>query len=142
MRKNESPSIIFPQSTRNQSIERPQDSTEDLQLDFEALKRSYQRLVEENMTLKSEKSLCFGESFSTMGFEKENDQILQNLAGEVEELYGTLSDSHVSIQELLDSCGETHEECLELKRQLNHLKFTQELQEYTKSVKINLVKFM
>jgi len=77
-----------------------------------------------------------------MGFDKENDQILQNLAGEVEELYETLSDSHVSIQQLLDSCGETLEECLELKRQLNHLKFTQELQEYTKSVKINLVKFM
>ena len=43
---------------------------------------------------------------------------------------------------MLDTCGETHEEGLELKRQLNHLKFTQDLQEYTKSVKINLVRVM
>ena len=60
----------------------------------------------------------------------------------MEELYEQLSESHEGIQRVLDSCGETHEECLELKRQLNYLKFIQDLQEYTKSVKINLVRGM
>ena len=140
--KEDSPGTIFSQSIRVPTFEKSQDSVEDFHKDYEALKRSYQRLIDENNTLKSDKSLYFGESFTTVAIERENEQVIQNYAGEVEELYEQLSESHEGIQRVLDSCGETHEECLELKRQLNYLKFIQDLQEYTKSVKINLVRGM
>ena len=123
-----------------QSFDKSLDSLDNFRGDFEALKKSYQRLLEENMTLKSEKSLNFGEnSLSTVALDKENDQVIQNLSAEVEELHELISESQESIQKLLDNCSEIHQEYLESKRQLNHLKFTQDLQEYTKSVKINLV---
>ena len=137
LRKNDSPNVT--QSSRFQSIEKSQDQP-DFQNEYEALKKSYQRLLEENMTLKSEKSLNFGDnSVSTVVFDRENDPQIQNYAGEVEQLYQQISDSQDHIQQLLNSCSETHSEYLELKQQQSHLKFTQDLQEYTKSVKINLV---
>ena len=107
------------------------------------MKKSYQRLLEENNSLRSEKSLIFGQSsVSTVALAPDLDFNMQSAALEVEELYELISESQGSIQKLLDSCSEIHQEYSELKKQVNHLKFTQDLQQYTKSVKINLVRDM
>jgi hypothetical protein len=140
LRKNESPNISVP-GARVSSFDRPHDSSEDFRSDFEALKRSYQRLVEENMTLRSDKSLHFGESsVSTVALDRENEQIVQAYALEIEELYEIAAESHKAVQEMLEKCGKVHQEFAEIKKQANHLKFTQDLQDYTKTVKINLVR--
>jgi hypothetical protein len=125
------------------SLDRTQEVSSDFRADFEALKKSYQRLLEENNSLRSEKSLNLGQSsVSTVALEKDNDFNVQACALEVEELYELISESQMSIQKMLDSCSEIHQEYTELKKQVNHLKFTQDLQEYTKSVKINLVEYI
>jgi hypothetical protein len=143
LRKTESPNTTIVPGSRLHSFNRSQDSTENFRSDFEALKKSYQRLLEENMTLRSEKSLNIGEnSVSTVLIERDYDQIVQNYAGEVEELYGLISDSQDVIQKILDECSEINQEYTEIKQQYNHLKFIQDLQDYTKSVKINLVNFI
>jgi len=133
--------VTIPTANRLTSLDRSLDLSSDVRGDYEALKKSYQRLIEENNTLKSEKSLNYGtNSLSTLNFDKDFDFNVASTALEVEELYELIDEAQKSIQLLLDSCGQIHQEFVELKKQTGHLKFTQELQEYTKSVKINLVR--
>ncbi|OMJ72175.1 hypothetical protein SteCoe_29441 [Stentor coeruleus] len=140
IRKGYSPNFNQNHQNRISTFEKSQDSTEEFRADYEALKKSYQRLVEENISLRSDKSLIFGEnSVSTVALDRENEQQIQNYALETEDLYEMISDAHQSIQDLLENCSDIHQEFTEIKRQHNHLKFTQDLQEYTKSVKINLL---
>ena len=143
LRKGVSPNVTIPTANRLSSLDRTQEISSDFKADYEALKKSYQRLLQENNSLRSEKSLILGQSsVSTVALAPDLDFNVQSAALEVEEIYELISESQSSIQKLLDSCSEIHQEYSELKKQVNHLKFTQDLQEYTKSVKINLVKFI
>ena len=142
-RKGASQNVHIPTANRFSSMERTQDMKQDQRADYEALKKSYQRLLQENFSLRSEKSLFLGQnSATTVVLASDGEFNVQSAALEVEEIYEMISESQISIQKLLDNCSEIHQEYSEMKKQVNHLKFTHDLQEYTKSVKINLVRVM
>ena len=142
-RKGASQNVVIPTASRFSSLDRTQDVKPESRAEYEALKKSYQRLLQENFSLRSEKSLCLGQnSASTTVLAPDGEFSLLSAALEVEEVYEMISESQMSIQKLLDNCSEIHQEYSEMKKLVNHLKFTHDLQDYTKSVKINLVSGM
>ncbi|CAG9321604.1 unnamed protein product [Blepharisma stoltei] len=93
-------------------------------------------IIHDHLTTKPS---CNGNSKSTIQLEEETDNQKQSFAEEVEEITSFLSTSHGSIQTLLDQCRKATDEYQSLRRQLNHLKFTKDLNEATKDVKIGLL---
>lgn len=101
---------------------------------YESLQISYQQLLKENFLLRSNQPV---KSAGTSG--DIPDHNLQSLALETEDLYSTLSDSHQSLQILLNSCGLILEESKDLQKKSSQLKFKKDLEDYTKAFKISLV---
>lgn len=139
----DSPDKLLPRSLRGQSNDskKPAFKFDSLKSDYETLKVSYQKILEENLYLLSEKKTTnFNESStSTVTLEKASEFPKQSFAEETDDLSSMLSQTHESIQILLTQCRKCTEEYQSLRRQLNLLKFQRDLHDSTKDVKIGLV---
>ena len=140
-------SLLFPQAIRGHSLER-KDSVytkyDELQTEYNNLKQAFYKLKEEKEVLIRDKcgSMITNGSSSTVLFSKDFDAEKQSLAHEVEELHTLLSATHQSIDTLLNTCEILSAQYEEANRQLNLIKYNQELHDSTKDVKINLVTFI